>query len=125
MEPTAPKKACNNRRPWSESAPWEEVCRRAAGRRHYNSVRRFAAALRRREVARLLSVEGGLTQRGSQARIAQQLGVSRSTISRDLAFLLQRSRPCPCCGALTAPPPPEADGGEAQAPAVNETQGPD
>ena len=97
------QEACNNR-PWSELTSRDEVCRRAAGRRHYNSVRRFQAAIRRREVARLLCVQGGLTERGTQANLARQLGVSRSTVCRDIAWLLRQGRPCPCCGALTIPP---------------------
>jgi hypothetical protein len=105
-------KACNNRSLWSADTCWEEVCRRAAGRRHYNGVRRVRALLRRREVARLLLVKGGLTTRGTQAALARELGVSRSTISRDVAYLLRQSRPCRCCGALTAPPLPEETGQE-------------
>jgi hypothetical protein len=104
MQPTAPKEACNNRRPWSEPTAWDEVCRRAAGRRHYNSVRRFRATMRRGEVARLLRVQGGLTARGTQATLARQLGVSRSTVCRDIAWLLRQGRPCPHCGAFICPP---------------------
>jgi hypothetical protein len=80
---------CNNRGPWSEQTSWEEVCRRAAGRRHYNSVRRFRALHRRCELVRLLSGKGGLTDRGTQARLARELGVSRSTVCRDMAVLLR------------------------------------
>ena len=99
-----PIKACNNRRPWSEPTAWEEVFRRAAGRRHYNGVRQFRATVRRCDVARLLRVQGGLTARGTQASLARQLGVSRSTVCRDVAWLLRQARRCPCCGALTIPP---------------------
>jgi hypothetical protein len=107
VQTTMTTKACNNRSLWSTPTSWEEVCRRAAGRRHYNGVRRVLALARRREVARLLRVKGGLTTRGTQAAVARELGVSRSTISRDVAYLLRQSRPCPCCGALVAPPLPE------------------
>src|SRR5262245_62167360 len=100
-----PIKACNNRRSWSDLTGWDEVCQRAAGRRHYNSVRRFRAIIRRSKVARLLHVQGGLTERGTQANLARQLGVSRSTVCRDIAWLLRQAPPCPCCGALTIPPP--------------------
>jgi hypothetical protein len=82
---------------------WDQRCRLASGRRHYNSVRRFRAQLRRREVARLLRARGTLFDRGTQARLARELGVSRATISRDVAVLLRTNYPCPRCGALTAP----------------------
>ena len=94
---------------WSANASWEEVRRRAGGRRRYNAVRGLRALLRRREVARLLSVQGGLTYRGTQARLARQLGVSRATICRDLAYLMRQCYPCRCCGAMLTPPPQEED----------------
>jgi hypothetical protein len=72
--------------------------RRAAGRRHYNTVRRFRAAWRRCEVARMV-LESGIG-RGYQARIARELGVSRATVCRDVAWLHAESRPCPSCGRL-------------------------
>jgi predicted DNA-binding transcriptional regulator YafY len=87
---------------WSEPTSWEEICRRAAGRRHYNSIRQFRAAYRRMQVARLLNVKGGLTERGHQARVARELGVSRSTICRDVRELLRMSRRCSYCGGATA-----------------------
>ncbi|HEY7309551.1 MAG TPA: hypothetical protein VH643_09350 [Gemmataceae bacterium] len=95
---------------WFETIDTGTAYRRAGGRSHYNSVRRFQAAIRRRELARLLCVQGGLTARGMQTRLARQLGVSRSTVCRDVAWLLRQARPCRCCGALTIPPP-EADTG--------------
>jgi hypothetical protein len=98
----------NKRSGWSEPTSDDEAHRRAAGRRHYNSVRRFRATCRRLQVARLLCVQGGLTVHGTQARLARELGVSRATICRDVARLLRESYPCPHCGALLTPPP-EAD----------------
>ena len=98
---------CNMREAWSESTSRDEVCRRAAGRRHYNSVRRFRATARRAEVMRLLCVQGSMFERGTQARLARQLGVSRSTVCRDMAFLMRLGRPCPHCGAFSTPPEPE------------------
>ena len=65
------------------------------GRRRYNSWRQFNAILRRREVAQLLS------QDISQTEIAERLGVHRSTICRDVAWLYEQARNsqvCPCCG---------------------------
>src|SRR5262249_36130351 len=95
---------------WSQRIDTGAAYRRASGRRHYNSVRRFQATIRRREVARLLRVQGGLTTRGTQASLARQLGVSRSTVCRDIAWLLRQAPPCPCCGALTIPPPEDGGG---------------
>ncbi len=71
---------------------WDEVCRRAGGRRHYNSVRQFRAALRRTELAHLLvtgAVGSPFFDRGTQRRLADRLGVSETTISRDIATLLK------------------------------------
>ena len=95
---------CNMRQPWSASTDWETVCRRASWRRYYNSVRRVRALYRRNEVARLLTAQGALFDHGTQARLARQLGVSRSTICRDVAALLREGWPCPHCGAYKTPP---------------------
>jgi DNA-binding CsgD family transcriptional regulator len=84
---------------WSQPTSWAEVKKRAAGRYKYNALRQVRAALRRREVLRLLG-ELGWTY-GSQAQIARQLGVSEATISRDLAMLLPLVKECPTCGGLT------------------------
>ncbi len=81
---------------WNDHAPWDMVCRRASGRRGYNAHRKFVAAWRRVQVSGLL-VEWGLGH-GTQVRIAQQLGVSQATISRDITLLMASSKPCPCCG---------------------------
>ncbi len=92
---------------WSDKTDWETVCRRASWRRHYNSVRWFRAHYRRSEVARLLNVQGSLFDRGTQARLARLLGVSRSTICRDVAYLLRLGWPCPHCGAYKTAQPAE------------------
>jgi hypothetical protein len=78
---------------------FDEACRRAAGRRHYNSLRRLHALIRRSEVVRFWGESKG--QAGWQARAARALGVHRSTVSRDVQALLDelnRGRPCPLCG---------------------------
>jgi predicted DNA-binding transcriptional regulator YafY len=36
--------------------------------------------------------------------LARELNVSRSTICRDIAYLLHLGWPCPTCGAYTQPP---------------------
>ena len=64
----------------------------------YNGLRRARAFFRRREVARLLRVQGSLWDRGMQTRLAQQLGVSRATICRDVAYLLTLGQPCRTAG---------------------------
>jgi hypothetical protein len=82
---------------WGNPTSWEEVCRRAAARRHYNAVRHFEALQRQTQVAALLGQYGILTH-GVQARIARELKVSRATICRDVAALLQAVSWCPRCG---------------------------
>lgn len=84
---------------WAAPTTDAEVAARAAGRRRYNSVRRFRAQLRRIEVLNLIGTYGGL-HRGVQASIARTLGVSQATISRDLRGLLAPDRLewCPLCG---------------------------
>jgi hypothetical protein len=83
---------------WRAPTSWDEVCRRKAGRDRYNSVRRLQRAERRLRVLELLARYG--MDRGVQARIARELGVSRVTISRDVAALLFDYTPCPMCGSL-------------------------
>ena len=87
---------------WNE---WDEDSRLAAGRKRYNRARQFRATFRRSCVARLLRVQGSMFDHGVQARIVRQLGVSRSTICRDVAYLLRLGHSCPHCGALKTPPP--------------------
>ena len=85
-------------RNWSAPTSWDEACRRASGRRWYNSVRQFRAAQRQAEVARRLR-ELAL-RRGAQARLARELGVSAATINRDVQVLLRLNRCCPTCHRL-------------------------
>jgi hypothetical protein len=99
---------------WSQRIDTGAAYRRASGRRHHNAVRRFRRERRRAEVARLLTCKGALFRRGLQTELARELNVSRSTICRDLAYLLRLGWPCPHCGALTTPPL-EADAGTADA----------
>lgn len=88
---------------------WDEICKRAGGRRNYNGWRALTATLRRREVARLMFQHPGkgMTGRyGWQSAAAQVLGVSRATICRDAAILENQwraSHKCPLCGSLTVP----------------------
>jgi hypothetical protein len=40
---------------WGGPTDWDTVCRRNAGRRHYNAVRQFLRLRRRRQLAALLN----------------------------------------------------------------------
>ena len=87
--------------------------RAAGGRRHYNSVRRCRAELRKIALLRIVTEEGwSLIARGTQARLARRLGVSDATISRDMRGILAtrpEARSCPACGAR----PVDEDGEDA------------
>jgi hypothetical protein len=72
---------------WGAPVDWDTVCRRASGRRRYQSCRRLQRAVRRHQVLRLLRQYGGLVA-GVQTRIARELHCHRSTICRDVAALL-------------------------------------
>ena len=81
---------------WSAFTSTSEVHRRAAGRRKYNSVRTFHADMRRVEVEKLFAAYG--FAHGSRSRIARELGVNRSTISRDIRRLwAPEGEACPKC----------------------------
>lgn len=53
---------------------WDETCRRAGGRRHYNAVRQLRVLLRRARLVRLLREMGMV--RGYQVRLAEAQGVA-------------------------------------------------
>jgi hypothetical protein len=95
------------RNTWSRATSDDEAHRRAAGRNRYNFHRRVGAHLRRQQVIELwgeLNQRGGLGlyEHGAKAEIARQLGVNRSTITRDLQriFAEWQTHPCPTCGSL-------------------------
>jgi hypothetical protein len=73
---------------WRRRTDWNEVCRRAAGRRKYNLERRRWAAERETVVFQLL-LEYGLWEWGTLSRIARELSVSRATICRDRQRILR------------------------------------
>ncbi len=86
---------------WARTSP-EAAARRAGGRRRYNADRQTDALLRRHLVAQMLGEYG--FERGAQSRMAEDLGVHRSTISRDLDWLLEdKRRPCQTCGTRLTP----------------------
>ena len=68
---------------------WDQACRRAGGRRAYNRMRQFRADYRLMKVVELLHQTG--LGRGWQSRVAEALGVSRSTICRDFQRLRRRA----------------------------------
>jgi hypothetical protein len=72
---------------WTMIVGNNEAARRAGGRRRYNLTRRFEAMRRQWRIVDLLST-GAYEGRGRQSRIAEQLGVHRSTVSRDLRAIL-------------------------------------
>ena len=66
---------------------FQDICKRAGGRRRYNAQRKAAWRARHAEVERLLDLyrtQHGRYKRGLQARIARELGVSRTTIGRHM-----------------------------------------
>jgi hypothetical protein len=87
---------------------FDEICRRAGGRRHYNAWRGTLRLQRRCKVSRLLRTYP-LFKRGTVTAIAEVLGVSVATISRDIQAILRVARPCHCCGAppIIGPDPAE------------------
>jgi hypothetical protein len=78
--------------------------RAAGGRRHYNAMRQIWAEGRRNAIMEVVVGQGwSLLARGVQRQLALHLGVSESTISRDLDAILSEARfdrrRCPVCGA--------------------------
>ncbi len=70
---------------------WDQVCRRNAGRRHYNSWRQAQACQRRFQLVPFMyspcTGKGAGGNYGWQSAAARALGVSRATICRDAAQL--------------------------------------
>ncbi len=88
-----------DRAAWAAPTDPETVARRAAGRRRYNAMRQFWRELRRLELLeRCPSLLALISRTGVQKRLAAELGVSPSTISRDVKAILLSYRPCPLCG---------------------------
>lgn len=84
---------------WSDRVSDSEAARRAGGRARWNAVRQVRRELRRVDVAKLMRHYG--LDRGSQTAIARCLGVSRSTVCRDVRAILAEMNeggPCPICG---------------------------
>lgn len=96
---------------WAPTSDWETICRRASGRRRYNAVRQVQASVRRHKVAELLWNYPSIFAYGLQADIARKLGVSPSTICRDIQKILDELNwgYCPLCGTWVHKPIPEAE----------------
>lgn len=97
-----------DRKTWSAATDAAEVWARAGGRRRYNKWRQFMARYRRTAVLRLANLyePGGLWGYGVQAHVARELGVSPSTICRDIKIILRRFHlrdECPGCGSRLLP----------------------
>src|SRR5690349_18638950 len=75
---------------------WNEICKRASGRRHYNSVRTQQANLRRYEIREHLRTHG--SYHGIQKALAARYKVSPATISKDMAAITQSAVRCSSCG---------------------------
>ncbi len=86
---------------------WEwasDPIRAVGGRNRYNALRRERARIRRDRILLIMNRSGmSFVTRGVQRMLAQRLGVSEATISRDLVGILaprrEKADPCPFCGA--------------------------
>jgi hypothetical protein len=67
---------------WRARTDWNSVCARAVGRKRYNEERKRWAGERQDEVFKLL-LAYGWNRWGVVKRIAGELGVHKSTITRD------------------------------------------
>ena len=72
---------------WSRKVPNAVAIARSGGRKKYNAMRQFEASLRQIKVAQMMNTNGW--RKGTQRQIARQLGVSDSTISRDVKVILE------------------------------------
>jgi len=74
---------------WSDGVLNSEASRRAGGRRRYNLLRKYLASFRK--VMLLKACGNGylglFTGRGLQTQMAEKLGVSKATISRDVDLI--------------------------------------
>ncbi len=82
-----------------ETLTQDQINRRAGGRRHYNSIRAFRRSMRRAEIIKWWRDNGGgLTDWGTQKRLAAKWDVSTATICRDVSAILQTGLLCDKCG---------------------------
>jgi hypothetical protein len=87
---------------WSEWTSDAEAHRRAGGRRAYNNWRQSMALYRRMRLMEIVARNhlNLWSRNGAQKMLAGALGVSKSTVSRDIKAILSEYRPgkpCPLC----------------------------
>jgi hypothetical protein len=70
----------------------DEINRRAGGRRRYNKLRQGERFMRRLLIDLRMRADPQCHRRGWCADLARELGVSRSTISRDVWSILGRKQ---------------------------------
>lgn len=91
-----------NQQTWRQRVSTDSMRKRSGGRKHWLAMRSLNRTLRLQQVARLITV--GRFRRWSRQRgyaaLARHLGVSPSTISRDMADLRAQGRM-----TLLDPPP--------------------
>jgi hypothetical protein len=81
---------------WGAATDFDIVCRRAAGRRRYNAQRRAQKQYRRAQIlCRTVGLPRGTW--GLQAALARALGVSPSTICRDMQAIRDADRGALLC----------------------------
>ena len=76
---------------WTKLTTTDHAMRRASGRRHYNAERQWQAFFRLLDILKLVDQYG--MGHGACQRIADELGVHRSTISRQLSPYRRAPRP--------------------------------
>ena len=70
---------------WTDATTAEEAAKRAAGRRRFNRWRQLLATQRLGLIVDILTRNGWTGREwGIRAKIARELGVSRSTVARDM-----------------------------------------
>jgi hypothetical protein len=76
--------------------------RAAGGRARWNRQRQMVALERQAKLAGLIAANG--LHRGTQQMLARELGVSESTVSRDIRSIFSRHDEvrCPACGTGVA-----------------------
>lgn len=72
---------------WAKPTSADEAYRRASGRRRYN-LQRSEAVYKRAQLLKTM-LRGKMPRRGEMERYARALGVSKATVSRDVARLVR------------------------------------
>lgn len=103
---------------WGETIEWNDMVKRAGGRRRWLGVRRLRATMRRHQLVRIAANEG--LAYGCRVHWAERLGVSPATITVDLD-IISRQHPQERLGGTPIDQPSGNDrrraGGETAMPA--------